>query len=178
MADDLNEFLRQAAARREARKRSGQQPASPIPQNPTSRPASPPPVSRPTQTPPAARSASTFQTREVIHAELKSSLPTESGIAKADRQRAAHAQEMFGKKNNQGAQQKPNAKPSNTPKKVDSKKNAASAPSVQAGVPTTFGPISESSGPLNSNELLRMLRDPRSLRNAFIVSEIFQRKFD
>jgi hypothetical protein len=171
MSDDLNEFLRQAALRREARKRqSGSQGgAGSSSQNPTAQP-------------PAGKQIKieVIQPIPVEQRHITPGIPSGEHLggtaAKLDREREAHLQEVFG----------------NKPAPLEAKKKKKSKPQVGAQVapqiPTAaqvdfaaaMDSLTASQGgqlSVSSHDLIAFLRNPSSLKMAFIASEIFSRKF-
>jgi hypothetical protein len=178
MSDDLNDFLRQAAARREARKRAESQAGGQKP----SQPKTPPTVSR--QATPA--SPATQSSRPAVLTSHPDSM--ESGIDKADRQREAHRKEVFGQANAPFQRTPPNVGKPKGNKQPQSNKQKRSNSAAPTPVATSAAPFVTSEQPdsetsaaragSSSNELLKLLRNPQTLKTAFIASEIFGRKFD
>ena len=172
MSDDLNEFLKQAAQRRQARQRAAAK-----------------------RSLPTAADESQAVTRETAGIEVLQPLPTEgtkpplglaeslgAGMVRADAERRAHEEEAFGRKpQTRGRSQAPaNAKGRQKFKNRSPDKPPATSRPL---APTDDASESESSPhpatiPLEPAALLAMLRDPQSLRLAFIASEIFRRKLD
>lgn len=166
MSGDLNDFLRQAAARREARKRTEAQstpPAQPIPQ---SRPAPPSTPPKSFQAPPPRKSIASPR--------------VESSIEKADRQREAHRHEVFGKQDaaNKSKQQSSKAGHSKTPKAPSQIKQPTNQRVSEANASNVPSVVQSHTTAIDNQQLLELLRNPQSLKMAFIASEIFGRKFD
>lgn len=177
MSDDLNDFLKQAALRREARKKaSGQQSTQgrAIPQNtgnPSSQRTSPP------------QDLDVLQPVSVEDRHLDPTIAPLGHLggnaAKTDRKREAHLKETFSHTPVPlERQQKKKAKPQ--------KANVATIAEPTDKSSVTQDPISDPSirteAPGNykmmtPQDLLKMLRNPDSLKMAFIASEIFGRKF-
>jgi hypothetical protein len=173
MSGDLNDFLRQAAQRREARKRAeGQQ--------------SPPPPQTPAPPRPAAQSAPPKPPQAPVAPKPIGSPRPESSIEKADREREAHRQEIFGKQADKSPPKQPAPKANSPKSKQTSSKGQAAAPqsksisqrNSQNDASNRPSVVESHSTAVDNQQLLRMLRDPRSLKMAFIASEIFNRKFD
>ena len=176
MADDLNDFLRQAALRREARKRASGQSSTqgrPINQEPK-------------------RSLASEQELEVIQPipveqrHLTPHVPPpehlSGNVAKVDQKRETHLREVFGNK------PVPLVRPSK--KNKSNPTNPLKTPVATISPPTDKGSVT--SEPLSISgkgdppgnykvmtpqDLLKLLRNPDSLKMAFIASEIFGRKF-
>ncbi len=169
MAGDLNEFLRQAAMRREARKRqTGSQGA------PTSQSQNAPAQSRPV----AQSSAEVLQPIPVDQRHLLPGIPAGDHLggnaAKTDQKREAHIREVFGTK----------PAPLENQKKRKPRVEQQVAPQPQTAAQMDFASALNSltasqSGQrsVSSHDLIAFLRNPDSLKIAFIASEIFSRKF-
>jgi hypothetical protein len=171
MSDDLNEFLRQAAMRREARKR----------QTGTQGTANSQAQSSSAQSRSAERNnIEEIQPIPVEQRHITPGIPSGEHLggkaAQLDREREAHLQEVFG----------------NRPAPLEAKKKKKSKPQVEAQVapptPTAaqvdfaaaLDSLTASQGgqrSVSSHDLIAFLRNPSSLKMAFIASEIFSRKF-
>lgn len=171
MSDDLNEFLRQAALRREARKRqTGSQGAAGSPsQNSSAKPRSN-----------EQQDIEVIQPIPVEQRHVTSSIPGGEHLggaaAKLDRQREAHLQEVFGNR--------PAPLETKKKKKPKPKMEAQVAPPVPTAAQVDFAAAMESltasqrgQRSVSSRDLIAFLRNPSSLKMAFIASEIFSRKF-
>jgi len=171
MSGDLNEFLRQAALRREARKRQtgSQGGSSSQSQN---APAQPRPV--------AQSNIEILQPIPVEQRHLTPGIPTSDHLienaAKTDQKRQAHLREVFGAK--------PAPLESQKKKKTKPRAEQQVAPQPQTVAQMDFASALNSltasqSGQrsVSSHDLIAFLRNPDSLKIAFIASEIFSRKF-
>jgi hypothetical protein len=166
MSGDLNDFLRQAAARREARKRAEGQ-TTPAPQpTPQPRPAAQSAPPKSPVTPPPRKSVSSPR--------------VESGIEKADRQREAHRQEFFGTQPTAGIPKQQSSKDGhsknqNAPAQIKKPTNQRVSEANASNVPSV---VESRTTAIDNQQILEMLRNPQSLKMAFIASEIFNRKFE
>jgi hypothetical protein len=182
MSGDLNDFLRQAAERREARKRAeaatSQPPPKPLPRSST--------PSKTVEASELLQPLQPGQTRINPHIPAKDHLA--EGVASRDRERQKHQQEVFGHhleplaKSKQPPKEKAKGKSNNQSKK---KSNSSVPPTIApASIPTLESSASSAmefetqSANAQRSELLSFLRNPQSLKTAFIASEIFRRKFD
>lgn len=171
MSGDLNEFLRQAALRREARKRqTGSQ------GTPTSQSQNPPVPSRPV----VQSHTEVLQPIPVEQRHIMPGIPTGDHLvgnaAKADKEREAHLREVFGERPG----------PLESPKKKKAKprveQQVAPQPQTiaQMDFASALSSLTASQGgqrSVSSHDLIAFLRNPDSLKMAFIASEIFARKF-
>ncbi len=179
MPDDLNDFLRQAALRREARKKAGGAPSTQA--KPTANPNVNQPSVRPIR---PAEDADIIEPIPIEQRHLTPHIPPPEhlagNVAKTDQKREAHLKEKFGH--------------TPVPLERQQKKKTKSKGEQKSQVPTiatqansamdSLYAISESKSEPASNykvmspqDLLKLLRNPDSLKMAFIASEIFGRKF-
>jgi hypothetical protein len=176
MSDDLNDFLRQAALRREARKRqTGSQPA----------PSNPPPGAPPAAAPVRRATSSTDESEglERVPIEQRHLTPqipavdrVSPNVAKVDQQREAHLREVFGNRPEPLSQsQSKKSKKKSSPQPTD--QPAPATPSDFAAALDSLSLSQEGRTSMSSSELIAFLRNPDSLKMAFIASEIFGRKF-
>jgi len=178
MADDLNDFLKQAALRREARKKaSGQQSTQgrAIPQNSGSQPTQRAKSSTP--------EPDVLQPISVEDRHLATTIAPlghlGGGVAKTDQKRDAHLRETFShtpvplerQQKKKAKQQKTYVATIAAPTNTDSvTQDPISNPDGRAEAPGNYKVMSP-------QDLLKLLRNPDSLKMAFIASEIFGRKF-
>ncbi|MDZ4850179.1 MAG: hypothetical protein SGI77_12915 [Pirellulaceae bacterium] len=179
MADDLNDFLRQAALRREARKKAS---------GDSSAPARPVSSQKSNQQPIRTLSSNddldviepiSIEQRHIVPHIPKPDRVSES-VVKADKKRESHVKEVFGsspaplerqgkKKPKQQGQARAHVPTIATSNRDSS--TADSGASMESGV----GP--QGNQRMTSLDMLKLLRNPDSLKLAFIASEIFGRKF-
>ena len=172
MSDDLNEFLKQAAQRRQARQRAAAK----------RRLATTTDESRA-----IPREAAGIEELQPLPGEetkppLGLSEPLGAGMARADAERRAHEEEAFGRRPPSIGRSQAPAK-AKGPKKFKNRSSDKPSTTSRPIAPTTdaceIAPSPDASAmPLDPAALLAMLRDPKSLRLAFIASEIFRRKLD
>ncbi len=171
MSGDLNEFLRQAALRREARKRqtgSTGQANSQSENAPTQSRATPP------------NSLDVLQPIPVEQRHLTPGIPAGDHLvgnaAKTDLKREAHLREVFGSKPAPlESQKKKKAKPRVEQQVAPQAQTAAQMDFASALNSLTASQNGQKS--VSSHDLIAFLRNPDSLKMAFIASEIFARKF-
>ena len=166
MSGDLNDFLRQAALRREARKRqTGSPPSSTSSSQNVSSPSRP---SAPLEV---------LQPIPVEQRHMTSHIPTgdhlSGNVEKVDQKRDAHLRDVFGNKPAPlERSQKKKAKPKSDQQPVKPPPSPSST-SNQAEMASSL----QGRKLMSSADLLALLRNPDSLKMAFIASEIFGRKF-
>ncbi len=167
MADDLDDFLKQAALRRQQR----QQQRTNAPTAPTNAPpprsAPPTPRLQPQETLPAAQVVDYSKPYEPTVGNLSSSLPSASrtgSIGQADERMQSHLRDVFQHEigNVHPSETKPTAK-----KKIKKEQRLQETPATPAEVQPT--------AKVSSASLVAQLRDPQSLRMAIIAHEIMKR---
>lgn len=171
MSGDLNEFLRQAAMRREARKRQTGSQGAPAAQSQNA-PVQPRPV--------AQNKLDVLQPIPVEQRHLMPGIPAGDHLggnaAKTDQKREAHHREVFGTKPAPlESQKKKKAKPRVEQQVAPPPQTAAQMDFASALNSLTASQSGQRS--VSSNDLIAFLRNPDSLKMAFIASEIFSRKF-
>ena len=167
MADDLDEFLKQAALRRQQRQqqRGNREPAAP--KQPVKVP--PPIVPRLQQQDPmpAAQVVDDSKPYQATIGNLSSSLPSASlpgGVDQADERMQSHLKEVF--QHEIGNLRPSESKPTNK-KKGKKEQRLQETPATPAEVQPT--------AKVSSASLVAQLRDPQSLRMAIIAHEIMKR---
>lgn len=180
MADDLDEFLKQAALRRQQR----QQQRGNREQSPPSKPqASPPPQSRmlEQQNPiPAAQVVNESKPYQPTIGNLSEGLPSASrtvAVDQADERMESHLKEVF--QHEIGNLRPSESKTSNKKKGKKAQPRQQEIPRLQETqrlreTPATPAEI-QPSAKVSSASLAAQLRDPQSLRMAIIAHEIMKR---
>ena len=167
MADDLDDFLKQAAQRRQQRQqqRTNRPPvAQPTPQQPT-RPAPTPRLQQ--QDPIPSAQVVDSKPYEPTVGNLASSLPSASlpgGVDQADERMQSHLKEAFQHEISSLRKSEPKASP---------KKKQQKEPRLQE-TPATAAEV-QPTAKVSSASLVAQLRDPQSLRMAIIAHEIMKR---
>ena len=167
MADDLDDFLKQAALRRQQRQqqRTNTPPAAtkalPL------RSAPPTPRLQPQETLPAAQVVDYSKPYEPTVGNLSSSLPSSSlagSVGQTDERMQSHVRDVFQHEigNIRPSETKPTAK-----KKIKKEQRLQETPATPAEVQPT--------AKVSSASLVAQLRDPQSLRMAIIAHEIMKR---
>ena len=167
MADDLEDFLKQAAQRRQQRQqqRTNRPPVvQPVPEPPRSPPT---PRLQQQEPIPTARVVENTKPYEATVGNLSSSLPSASlgsSANQADNRMQSHIQQVFQHEIGSLRQSEPKA-PSK--KKAKKEQRLQETPATPAEVQPT--------AKVSSASLVAQLRDPQSLRMAIIAHEIMRR---
>ena len=175
MADDLDEFLKQAAQRRQQRQKQRSDRPPVVQSNESSRPNQ---SQRPTPTPrleqqdpiPTAKVVEYNQPYTPTVGNLSASLPSSStsgvsdSVDQADERMQSHLKEVFQHEIGNLRQSDP---------KRSSKKKQKKEPQLQE-TPATPAEI-QPTAKVSSASLIAQLRDPQSLRMAIIAHEIMKR---
>jgi len=185
MSDELDDFLRQAAMRRQQRQQEKAKKENTIPApKPTPSPMRPAP-SKPAASPAlpnsAARPPAPFQRPSVPVAEVVELRPTlsdfestianrhvESDLSQADERMAEHVKEALGAELS-----------SPRPQWTDSRKNKQSSGSDSSEKFSATAPEGavQSQAKVSSKDIKSQLRDPQTLRMAIIAHEILRRPY-
>ncbi len=168
MADDLDDFLKQAALRRQQRQQ--QRTNSPSAQTnapPPTRATPPTPRLQPQEPVPAAQVVEYSKPYEPTVGNLSSSLPSASipgSVGQADERMQTHLKDVFKHEigNIRTSETKPTSK-----KKNKKEQRLQETPAAPAEV--------QPSAKVSSAFLVAQLRDPQSLRMAIIAHEIMKR---
>ena len=167
MADDLDDFLKQAALRRQQRQQQRTNSPAAVPNAPQPTRSTPPPRLQPQEPIPSAQVVEFSKPYEPTVGNLSSSLPSAS-LTGSVNQAADRMQN----------QQRPpfqheigNLRPSET--KPSSKKKAKKEQRLQE-TPATPAEV-QPTAKVSAASLVAQLRDPQSLRMALIAHEIMKR---
>lgn len=170
MADDLDDFLKQAAKRRQQRQ---QQKAN----RPTMPPAEPrnaaPPRLKPEVVPTAEISEQPRAFTPTLAGSLSSGLPSStvsSGVDQADERMTSHLKQVFQHEIGNLRQSD-----SQTPSKKKSKKKEGRFEEPRLTETPAASMEAQLTAKVSANSLAAQLRDPQSLRMAIIAHEIMKR---
>ncbi len=163
MADDLDDFLRQAAERRKQRQKQKEN-RGPI----AAEPVSQPPLTE--LEPQSRKPISTFESQP---------LSQQQTVAESRQRQSEHVvMAEVAEPSRLKSQFDQPAKPAKQQKKQKSQQQATAQPSVLANTsaipPRETGPALPTTI-LNSSNIIQNIRDPQSLRTAIIVHEILKR---
>ena len=173
MADDLDEFLKQAALRRQQRQqqRTNSAPAmpSPPPQTRATPPtrSAPPPRLQPQEPIPAAQVSEFSKPYEPTVGNLSSSLPSASLGGTIDRAEERLQNQLRTSFQNEIGNLRPTETKPSQKKKAKKEQRLQETPAAPAEVQPT--------AKVSSASLVAQLRDPQSLRMAIIAHEIMKR---
>jgi len=191
MSNDLEEFLRKAAERRRARQQSGNAPApsqGSAPSQPSTPIASTPSFSD-SKVVPTILEPIAPEPRQGLGPRLQSNIHPESILAEDidqadDRVRARVHQQFDHSGSSLDKDRTTKSNNPSLPKKKDSKKKTQN---LLQDKPLAVSSYEESRNDMTiersaskmiaTGSMMELLRDPQTLRTAFIASQIFERKF-
>ncbi len=167
MADDLDDFLKQAAQRRQQRQQQRSNRPPVVQPTPEPRQSTPPPRLQQQDPIPAAQVVDYSKPYAPTVGNLSSSLPSASlpgGVDQADERMQSHLKEAFQHEISSLRQSESKAPPK---KKQKKEQRLQETPATAAEV--------QPSAKVSSASLVAQLRDPQSLRMAIIAHEIMKR---
>ena len=165
MADDLDDFLKQAAQRRQQRQQQRTNRPPVVQPEPTRSP--PTPRLQQQEPMPTARVIEDSKPYEATVGNLSSSLPSASlagSVDQADERMQSHIQQVFQHEISSLRKSEPKASPK---KKAKKEQRLQETPATPAEVRPT--------AKVSSASLVAQFRDPQSLRMAIIAHEIMKR---